>query len=153
MLKTVFVKPFPRAKRSFGARGALIRSSSRLWRWTSSRVAEETTVTAAVAAVLQNVIYNTHSCHRMTVRAAGGRRTGCATPNRCEQQQQQQQQQQQCSSSQANIGAVVGCGRVFCGVVKNAVGLEKLSDRAIRPAHLVEKVDFLDGMCGSDCSI
>ena len=155
MLKNVFVKPFPRAKRSFGARGALIRSSSRLWRWTSSRVAEETTtVAAAVAAVLQNLIDNTHSCHRMTVRAAGGRRTGCATPNRCEQQQQQQQrQQQQCGSSQANIGAVVGCDRVFCGVVKNAVGLDKLFDRAIRPAHPVGKVDFLDGMCGSDCSI
>ena len=26
-------------------------------------------------------------------------------------------------------------------------------DRAIRSGHPVEKVDFFDGMCGSDCSI
>ena len=44
----------------------------------------------------------------MTVRAAGGRRTGYATPRRCEQQQQQQQQQQQRSSSEAGTVAVVG---------------------------------------------
>ena len=27
------------------------------------------------------------------------------------------------------------------------------SDRAVRSAHPVEKLDFLDGMCGSGCSI
>ena len=86
----------------------------------------------------------------MTVRAAGGRRTGCTTPSRCEQQQQQQQQY---SSSQASIGPVVGCDRVLCGVVRDAVGFKKFFDRAIRSGHPVEKVDFLDGMCGSDCSI
>ena len=85
----------------------------------------------------------------MTVRAAGGRRTGCTTPSRCEQQQQQQQY----SSSQASIGPVVGCDRVLCGVVRDAVGFKKFFDRAIRSGHPVEKVDFLDGMCGSDCSI
>ena len=53
----------------------------------------------------------------------------------------------------ASIGAVVGCDRVFCGVVRDAVGLKKFFDRAIRSTHPVENVDFLDGMCGSDCSI
>ena len=40
------------------------------------------------------VIDDTHCCHRMTVRvrAAGGRRTGCAKLTRCEQQQQQHHQ-------------------------------------------------------------
>ena len=92
-------------------------------------------------------ITRTHCCHRMTVRAAGGRRTACATPSRCEQQQQQYR------SSQASIGAVLGCARVFCGVVRDAVSFKKFFDRAIRSAHPVEKVDFLDGMCGLDCSI
>ena len=31
--------------------------------------------------------------------------------------------------------------------------LKKKIDRAIRSVHLVEEVDFLHGMCGSDCSI
>ena len=86
----------------------------------------------------------------MTVRAAGGRRTGCGTRSRCGQQQQQQQQY---NSSQASIGAVVGCVRVFCGVVRDAVGFKMFFDRAIRSTHPVEKVYFLDGMCGTDCSI
>ena len=81
----------------------------------------------------------------MTVRAAGGQRTGCTMPSRCEQQQY--------SSSQASIGAVVGCDRVFCGVVRDAVGFKMFFDRAIRSTHPVEKVYFLDGMCGTDCSI
>ena len=88
---------------------------------------------------------------RMTVRATGGRRTGCATPSRCEQQQQQQRQQH--SSSQASIGAIVGCDRVSCGVVRDAVGFKNSFDRAMRSAHHFEKVDFFDGMCGSGCSI
>ena len=83
------------------------------------------------------VIDNTHGCHRMAVHAAGGWRTGCATPGR--RQQQQQQQQLQHSSSQASIGAVVWCDRVSCGVVRDAVGFKKIFDRAIRSAHLVEK--------------
>ena len=77
------------------------------------------------------VIDNTHCCHRMTVRVAGGRRTGCATLSRCEQQQQQQQQQH--SSSQASIGAVVGCDRVFCGVVRDAVGFKNFSIEQSEP--------------------
>ena len=68
----------------------------------------------------------------MTVRAAGGRRTGCATPSRSEQQQQKQQY----SSSQSSIGAVVGCDRVFCGVVQpssviNKCGQDLLADDMI----------------------
>ena len=97
------------------------------------------------------VIDNTHCCHRMTVRVAGGRRTGCATLSRCEQQQQQQQQQH--SSSQASIGAVVGCDRVFGGVVRDAVGVKNVFDRAIRSAHPVETLDFFNGMRGPDCLI
>ena len=42
---------------------------------------------------------------------------------------------------------------MFCGVVRDAVGIKKFFDRVIRSAHLVEKVDFVDGMRGSDCSI
>ena len=140
MLKHVFVATFPRA-------------SSRLWRWTSSRVAKASTAAASCCSsgvAKRSSISRAHCCHRMTVRAAGGRRTACATPNRCEQQQQQQQQQQQHRSSQANIGAVVGRTRVFCGVMRDAVGFKKFFDRVIRSAHPVEKVDFL---CGSDCSI
>ena len=38
--------------------------------------------------VAKQVIDKTHCCHRMTVRAAGGRGTGCVTLTRCEQQQQ-----------------------------------------------------------------
>ena len=57
------------------------------------------------------------------------------------------------SSSQASIGAVVGCGRVLSRVVRDAVGFKNVFDRAIRSVHLVEKVDFFDGMRGSDCSI
>ena len=96
----------------------------------------------------KKVIDNTRCWHRLTVHAAGGRRTACPTPSRCEQQQQQQQY----SSSQASIGAMAGCDRVFGGVVRDAVGFKQFFDRAIRSAHPVEKVDFLDGMCGSDCS-
>ena len=58
----------------------------------------------------------------MAVRAAGGRRTGCATPSRCEQHQHQQQQY---SSSHVSTGAVVGRDRVLRGVVRDAVGFEK----------------------------
>ena len=76
----------------------------------------------------------------MTARAAGGRRTGCATPSRREQQQQQQQQQQQHSSSEASIRAGVGCDRVSCGVVRDAVAFKNFFDRAIRCAYAVEKV-------------
>ena len=91
----------------------------------------------------------------MTVRAAGGWRTGCGTPSRCEQQQQQrqQQQQQQYSSSQASIGADVGYDRVFSGVVRDAVGFKNIFDRAIRSANPVDKADVSEGMCGLDCSI
>ena len=85
----------------------------------------------------------------MTVRAAGGQRTGCATLTRCEQQQQEQQQR----SSQARIGAVVGCYRVFSGVMRDAVGFKNFFDQPIRSVHPVEEVDFFDGMHGSDCSI
>ena len=85
----------------------------------------------------------------MTVRAAGGQRTGCATLTRCEQQQQEQQQR----SSQARIGAVVGCYRVFSGVMRDAVGFKNFFERPIRSAHPVKKVYHFDGMCGSDCSI
>ena len=38
-------------------------------------------------------------------------------------------------------------------VVRDAVGFKNVFDRAIRSVHLVEKVDFFDGMRGSDCSI
>ena len=76
-------------------------------------------------------IDDTHCCHRMTVRAAGGRRTGCGAPGRSEQQQQQQH-----SSIHTSIGAVVACDRVSWGVVRDAAGLKNFF-----------------GMCGSDCSI
>ena len=33
------------------------------------------------------------------------------------------------------------CDRVFCGVVRDAVGFKTFLDRAIRSAHPVEKVD------------
>ena len=42
---------------------------------------------------------------------------------------------------------------MFCGVVRDAVGFKTKFDRAIRSAHAVEKVEFFDGMCGSDCSV
>ena len=42
---------------------------------------------------------------------------------------------------------------MFSGVVRVAVGFKNFFDRAIRSVHLVEKVDFLDGMRGSDCSV
>ena len=42
---------------------------------------------------------------------------------------------------------------MFFGVVRDAVGFQKFFDRAIRSVHPVEKVDFFDGMRGSDCSI
>ena len=42
---------------------------------------------------------------------------------------------------------------MFSGVVRDAVGFKKRFDRAIRSAHPVDKVDFFDGMRGSDCSI
>ena len=51
----------------------------------------------------------------------------CHAMNRCEQKQQQQQQQH--SSSQASVGADVGYDRVFCGVMRDAVGLEIFFDR------------------------
>ena len=127
-------------------------SSSRLWRWTS-RVANESTAAASCCSsgvAKTSCITRTHCCHRMTVRTTGGRRTACATPSRCELLLQQQQQH---SSSEASIGAVVGRARVFCEVVRDAVGFKKFFDGAIRSAHPVEKVDFLDGMCGLDCSI
>ena len=57
----------------------------------------------------------------MTVRAAGGRRTGCATPSHREQQQQQQH-----SGCQASIGAVVGCDRVSLWGCERCDGLQKL---------------------------
>ena len=38
-------------------------------------------------------------------------------------------------------------------MVRDAVGLKNFFDRAIRSADPVEKVDFFEGMCGSDCSI
>ena len=168
MLKHVFVAPFPRAKRSFCARGALIhfivavaalefesRQREHSSSCCSSGVAKRSSKRAQQQLLQQRcckkVIDNTHCCHRMTVRAAGGRRTGCGTRSRCGQQQQQQQQQY--NSSQASIGAVVGCVRVFCGVVRDAVGFKMFFDRAIRSTHPVEKVYFLDGMCGTDCSI
>ena len=69
-------------------------------------------------------------------------RRGCGVGLRRESPKGAQQQQQQYSSSQASIGAVVGCDRVFCGVVRDAVGFKKFFDGAIRPAHPVEKVDF-----------
>ena len=47
-------------------------------------------------------------------------------------------------SSQASIGAVLGCDRVFSAVVRNAVGFKNFFDRAIRSVHPVEKVDFFD---------
>ena len=96
-------------------------SSSRLWRWTSSRIAKESTVAASCCSSSE-VIDNTHCCHRITVRAAGGQRTECATPSRCEQQRRHPQQY---SSSQDSIGAVVGGDRVFRGVVRDAVGFKK----------------------------
>ena len=56
-------------------------------------------------------------------------------------------------SSQASIGAVVGCDRIS-GVVSDAVGgFKHFFERAIRSAHPVEKVDFFDGVRGSDCPI
>ena len=42
---------------------------------------------------------------------------------------------------------------MFSGVVSDAVGFKNFFDRAIRSAHPVEKVDFFDGMRGSDSSI
>ena len=81
----------------------------------------------------------------MTVRAAGGRRTGCATLTRCERQQQQEQ-----SSQHQNC---CRCDRVFSGVVRDAVGFKNFFDRAIRSTHPVEKVDIFDGMRRSHCSI
>ena len=42
---------------------------------------------------------------------------------------------------------------MFSGVVRDAVGFKNVFDRAIRSEHPMEKVDFFDGMCGSDCSI
>ena len=48
-------------------------------------------------------------------------------------------------SSQASIGAVLGCDRVFSAVVRNAVGFKNFFDRAIRSVHPVEKVDFSTG--------
>ena len=86
----------------------------------------------------------------MTVRTTGGRRTACATPSRCELLLQQQQQH---SSSEASIGAVVGRARVFCEVVRDAVGFKKFFDGAIRSAHPVEKVDIFKGMRGFYCPI
>ena len=131
MLKHVFVAPFPRAKRSFGARGALIRFIVAVVALDSVERRQREHSTAA--ALLQQrcckrVIDSTRCCLRMTVRAAGGRRTGCATPSRCEQQQQQH------SSSQASIEAVVGCDRVFSGVVRDAAGFKNFFDRA-NPIH------------------
>ena len=70
-----------------------------------------------------------------------------------EQQQHQQQQQQQSRSRQASIGAVVGRVRVFCRVVREAVGFKKFFDRAIRSTHPFDKVNFPDGVCRSDCPI
>ena len=57
------------------------------------------------------------------------------------------------SISQASIGAGVGCDCVFSGGGERWGGLQMIFDRAIRSGHPVEKVDFFDGMCGSDCSI
>ena len=103
----------------------------------------------------KKVIHNTYRCHRMTVPAAGGRRTGSATPNRCEQQQQQQQQHS--SSSQASIGAVVGCDRFLrasktCSIeqsdprhpVENSTFSTGCADRIARSKKLGSKRHFFD---------
>ena len=54
----------------------------------------------------------------------------------------------------ASIGAVVGCDRVFSGVVRDTVGSRKtFFDRTVRSTHPVEKAHLIHGMSGSDCYI
>ena len=132
MLKHIFVAPFPRTKRSFGARGALIRFIVAVVAldFVESRQREHSSSCCSNSVARRSWITRTDA-FRMTVRAAGGRRTGCATPSRCEQQQQQQH-----SSSQASIGAIVGCDRVSCGVVRDSVGFKNFFD-CVRMPDLV----------------
>ena len=56
------------------------------------------------------------------------------------------------SSSQASIRAVVGCDRVYTGVVIEGVGFKNFFDRSIQSMHPDEEVEFLDGLAmrGSD---
>ena len=76
----VFVAPFPRAKRSFGARGVLIRL---IFVVVTLDFVESRQREYSRSCLAKKVI----SMARIT---AGLRRKGCATLTRCQQQQQQQ---------------------------------------------------------------
>ena len=103
---TCLWRAFPRAKSLFGARGVLIQFIVGLRRESSNKASAAAAAAAAAVLSKRSSIPSTHCCHRMTIRAAGGRRKGCATMTRWEQE---------CScsssggSSQASIVAVVGC--------------------------------------------